>query len=150
MSENHEKPCFTFFAFLPPYIGVSDSLVSRRRKSMKRSIDWYKKLLISRLVARYSAVFVFKSMEIHGILWWILVVIGIMVVIRIMVFLRIMVVIRIMGVVGIIGVMDPWIVDLWTMDYGLTDYGPWDYVLWDSVLWRWYGSMFKCKVFYVR
>ena len=74
----------------------------------------------------------FESMEIHRILWWILVVI------------------RIMGVVGIIGVMDPWIVDLWTMDYGLTDYGPWDYVLWDSVLWRWYASMFKCKVFYVR
>ena len=55
-----------------------------------------------------------------------------------------------MGVVGIIGVMDPWAVDLWTMDHGLTDYGPWDYVLWDYVLWRWYGNMFKCKVFYVR
>ena len=29
MVENHEKPCFTFFAFLPPYFGVSGSLVSR-------------------------------------------------------------------------------------------------------------------------
>ena len=29
MLENHEKPCFTFFAFLPPYIGVSGCLVSR-------------------------------------------------------------------------------------------------------------------------
>ena len=57
--ENHEKPCFTFFAFLPPYIGVSGSLVSGMRKSVKRSIDWYQKLLISRLAARYSAVFVF-------------------------------------------------------------------------------------------
>ena len=31
MAENHEKPGFTFFAFLPPYIGVSGSLVSRKR-----------------------------------------------------------------------------------------------------------------------
>ena len=31
MAENNEKPCFTFFAFLPPYIGVSGSLVSRKR-----------------------------------------------------------------------------------------------------------------------
>ena len=29
MVENHEKTCFTFFAFLPSYIGVSGSLVSR-------------------------------------------------------------------------------------------------------------------------
>ena len=29
MAENHEKPSLTFFAFLPPYIGVSGSLVSR-------------------------------------------------------------------------------------------------------------------------
>ena len=29
MAENHEKQGFTFFAFLPPYIGVSGSLVSR-------------------------------------------------------------------------------------------------------------------------
>ena len=59
MLENHEKPCFTFFAFLPPYIGVSGSLVSRMRKISMRSIDWYQKFLISRLAARYSAVFVF-------------------------------------------------------------------------------------------
>ena len=43
MHENHEKRCLTFFAFLPPYIGVSGSLVARKRKSVKRSIDWYKK-----------------------------------------------------------------------------------------------------------
>ena len=47
MAENDEKPCFTFFAFLPPYIGVSGSLVSGMRKSVKRSIDWYQKFLIS-------------------------------------------------------------------------------------------------------
>ena len=29
MAENHEKTCFTFFAFLPPYFGVSGSLVPR-------------------------------------------------------------------------------------------------------------------------
>ena len=65
MAENHEKPGFTFFAFLPPYIGVSGSLVSGMRKSVKRSIDWSQKILISCLVARHSAVFVLKSMEIH-------------------------------------------------------------------------------------
>ena len=54
MVENHEKQSFTFFCLLPPYIGVSGSLVSRKRKSVKRSIDWYQKLLISRLAARYS------------------------------------------------------------------------------------------------
>ena len=31
MAENHEEPCFTFFAFLPPYFGVSGSLVFRNR-----------------------------------------------------------------------------------------------------------------------
>ena len=31
MAENREKQVFTFFAFLPPYIGVSGSLVSRKR-----------------------------------------------------------------------------------------------------------------------
>ena len=31
MVENDEKPCLTFFAFLPPYFGVSGSLVSRNR-----------------------------------------------------------------------------------------------------------------------
>ena len=59
MAENHEKQLFTFFVFLPPYIGVSGSLVSGMRKSVKRSIDWYQKFLISCPAARYSAVFVF-------------------------------------------------------------------------------------------
>ena len=59
MPENHEKQIFTFFAFLPPYIGVSGSLVSRMRKISMRSIDWYQKILISCLAARYSAAFVF-------------------------------------------------------------------------------------------
>ena len=31
IAENLEKQSFTFFAFLPPYIGVSGSLVSRKR-----------------------------------------------------------------------------------------------------------------------
>ena len=57
----HEKLVFTFFAFLPPYIGVSGSLVSRQRKSVKRSIDWYSKFLISCLAAWYSTVFVFSG-----------------------------------------------------------------------------------------
>ena len=59
IAENLEKQSFTFFAFLPPYIGVSGSLVSRMRKISMRSIDWYQKFLISRLAARYSTVFVF-------------------------------------------------------------------------------------------
>ena len=58
MAENHQKQCFTFFAFLPPYFGVSGSLVSRMRKISMRSIDWYQKFLISCLAARYSTVFV--------------------------------------------------------------------------------------------
>ena len=32
MLENHEKPGFTFFAFLPPYFGVSGPLVPGMRK----------------------------------------------------------------------------------------------------------------------
>ena len=60
MSENAEKQCFTFFAFLPSYFGVSCSLVPCMRKSVKRSIDWYQKFLISCLPARYSTVFVLK------------------------------------------------------------------------------------------
>ena len=59
MLKNHEKQCFTFFALLPPYFGVSGSLVSGMRKSVTRSIDWYQKFLISWLAARYSTVFVF-------------------------------------------------------------------------------------------
>ena len=42
MNENHEKRCFTRSAFLHPYIGGSGSLVSRKRKSVKRGIDWYR------------------------------------------------------------------------------------------------------------
>ena len=61
MAENLEKQSFTFFAFLPPYIGVPGSLVSGMRKSVKRSIDWYQKFLISWLAARYSTVFVFSA-----------------------------------------------------------------------------------------
>ena len=83
LRDNPENQGFTFFAFLPPYLGVSDSLAYFKRRGLKRSIVWYKKFLISCLVARYSAFFVFKSLEIHGNR-------------------------------------------------------------------RWYGSMFKCKVFYVR
>ena len=64
MAENLEKQVFTFFAFLPPYIGVSGSLVSRMRKILMRSIDWYRKFLISRLAARYSVVFVFFIVKI--------------------------------------------------------------------------------------
>ena len=47
MLENHEKPGFTFFAFLPPYFGVSGFLVPGMRKISMRSIDWYQKFLIS-------------------------------------------------------------------------------------------------------
>ena len=59
LAASHEKQIFTFFAFLPPYIGVSGSLVSRMRKISMRSIDWYQKFLISCLAARYSTVFAF-------------------------------------------------------------------------------------------
>ena len=66
MAENLEKQSFTFFASLPPYIGVSGSLVSRTRKISMRSIDWYQQILISRLAARYSAVFVFFIVKAFG------------------------------------------------------------------------------------
>ena len=62
MIENHKKPCFTFFAFSPPYIGVSGSLVSRKRKSGKRSIDWYQKILISCLAATFYVFCVFTPL----------------------------------------------------------------------------------------
>ena len=39
MAENIEKQSFTFFAFLPLYIGVSGSLVSRMRKISMTSIE---------------------------------------------------------------------------------------------------------------
>ena len=56
MLENHEKPGFTFFAFLPPYFGISCSLVPGMRKISMRSIDWYQKFLISWLAARYTKI----------------------------------------------------------------------------------------------
>ena len=55
-----------FLRFSHSYFGVSDSLVYSKRQGLKRSIDWYKKFLISCLVARNSAVFVFKSIKMHG------------------------------------------------------------------------------------
>ena len=64
LRDNPENQGFTFFAFLPPYLGVSDSLAYTKAKNLSRSIDWYKKFLISCLVARYSAVFVLRSMEV--------------------------------------------------------------------------------------
>ena len=66
MRDNPENQGFTFFAFLPPYLGVSDSLAYSKVLGLKRSIVRYRKLLISCLVARYSAGFVLKSMEIRG------------------------------------------------------------------------------------
>ena len=69
MRENPENQSFTFFAFLPPYLRVSDSLAYFKRRGLKRSIVSYKKFLISWHVARYSAVFVFESMDIHGNPW---------------------------------------------------------------------------------
>ena len=53
MAENIEKLGFTFFAFLPPYIGVSGFLAYPKEKNFSRSIDWYRKFFISCLVARY-------------------------------------------------------------------------------------------------
>ena len=58
MAANREKRCFAFFAFLPPYVGVSGSPVHLKRQILKRSIESYQKLFISCLVARYSAVLV--------------------------------------------------------------------------------------------
>ena len=59
MAENAEKPGFTFFAFLPPYIGVSSFLVYPQGKNFSRSIDWYRKFFISCLLARY------RKLKIH-------------------------------------------------------------------------------------
>ena len=53
MAENHEKQGFTFFAFLPPYIGVSGFLAYPKGKNFSRSIDWYRKFFISCPLARY-------------------------------------------------------------------------------------------------
>ena len=57
MIENREKQLFTLFGFLPPYIGILGFLAQPREKNFSRSIDWYQKFFISRLVARYSAPF---------------------------------------------------------------------------------------------
>ena len=43
LRENPENQGFAFFAFLPPYLGVSDSLAYSKRRGLKRSIAWYKK-----------------------------------------------------------------------------------------------------------
>ena len=69
LRENPENQSFTFFGSLPPYLGVSDSFAYSKQRGLKRSIDWYKEFLISCLAARYSAVFVIKTMEIHGNRW---------------------------------------------------------------------------------
>ena len=61
MAENAEKPGFTFFAFLPPYIGVSGFLAYPKGKNFSRSIDWYRKFFISCPLARYR-----KSMQKKG------------------------------------------------------------------------------------
>ena len=66
LRENPENQGFTFFTFLPPYLGGLNSLAYFKRRGLKRSIASYKKLLISCLVARYSADFVCKSLESHG------------------------------------------------------------------------------------
>ena len=58
VAENHEKLRFMFFAFLPPYIGVSGFPAYPNRLILTRSIDCYQKFFISRPVARYSAAFV--------------------------------------------------------------------------------------------
>ena len=50
---------FYVFCLFTPLYRVSGSLVSHKRKSVKRSIAWYQKFLISCPAARYSAVFVF-------------------------------------------------------------------------------------------
>ena len=73
MAENAEKQGFTFFAFLPPYIGVSGFLAYPKGKNFSRSIDWYRKFFISCLVTstvlqayRKSIENLLESKEIHG------------------------------------------------------------------------------------
>ena len=66
IARKSRKPGFHVFCVFTSFLGVSDSLVYPKRRGLERSIAWYKKFLISCLVARYSAVFVFKSIEIHG------------------------------------------------------------------------------------
>ena len=50
---------FYFFAFLPPYIGVSGFLAYPKRWKIKFAVEWCDRELLGRPVARYSAVFVF-------------------------------------------------------------------------------------------
>ena len=38
LRDNPENLVFTFFGFLPPYLGVSDSLAYFKRRGLKRSI----------------------------------------------------------------------------------------------------------------
>ena len=59
LAANHEKQVFTFFAFLPPYMGASGSLMPCKRQILKRSIDRCQKLLISWHADRYWAVSMF-------------------------------------------------------------------------------------------
>ena len=39
LAANREKLCFAFFGFVPPYFGVSGSLVYLKRQIMKRSLQ---------------------------------------------------------------------------------------------------------------
>ena len=57
LAANREKQLFTFFGFLPPYIGVSGSLTYPNRQILTRSIDCYQKFFISCLVARYWKIY---------------------------------------------------------------------------------------------
>ena len=52
MAENPEKRCFTFFAFLPPYIVVSASLVQTGPYGSFFSIAWYQQYFIWHHMAR--------------------------------------------------------------------------------------------------
>ena len=62
-----KKTLRTYFEyFFKALILAFQTLAYAKRQGLKRSIDWYKRLLISCLVTRYSPVFVFKSMEING------------------------------------------------------------------------------------
>ena len=63
IAENNERKCFTFFRLFNPHLSAFQALVSRTRKSVKRSIDWYQKFLISRFAARYSIVFCVEALK---------------------------------------------------------------------------------------
>ena len=57
LAANREKQLFTCFGFLPPYFGVSASLVVSLDKNLTRSIDPYQKFFISCRLARYSKIY---------------------------------------------------------------------------------------------